>query len=675
MSLSKLLLLSLALGSIGITAALPAAETLPPLVDGKVPASLDELWSSFDPRREPLNVELCHETEVDGITCRVVRIDVGTFKGQVAKLALLYAFPNGASKLPGLLQIHGGGQSANLDGAIADAKRGYASISINWGGNRLNRGRIKETYTGPNTDWGALDATHPPQRQKTNHFAGTIGPDEFTLDPVLSPRNSNWFIVLVAARRALTFLEQQPEVDAARLGVYGHSMGGKLTTNLCAIDKRVKAAVPSCGGSGDVPKDQVDQVPGAIASTATALELATISDNAYISRITCPVLWLSPTNDFHAHLNHFAWTWRMVHEELVRLSMSPNCNHRHSDAHHLTQHLFFEQHLRQAFVIPGTPLITFSRSSTSGAPLVSVTADTAQPIRAVQIYYSTDPHCLTRFWRSAPTQGAGSTWSAECPIADTTQPFFAYADVSYDTPERYRAIAQPPGVGNTPVYTISSRVLVRSAQQVHTSSVRATDVTHERMIDEGLHGWQDWSRNGLDHAPLWTIDTRKLKDPKWRGPDGAALAIDLNPSSDCSLVVTIYANDWGAFPGRSGAYYAAFDLKGSPDYQTVRITLVDLKPVDERQTEPLTTWQTVTMLRLSPTGSVTIKDGSKTEIGKRGWANHATFTLRNVRWDGGTYSGAVVPPPELKSPADFERQFNDAIKQSLEQEKLERKSK
>ena len=56
----------------------------------------------------------------------------------------------------------------------------------------------------------------------------------------------------MAARRAITFLEQQPEVDPKRIGAHGNSMGGKLTTDLAGIDKRIKAAVPSCGGSGDL---------------------------------------------------------------------------------------------------------------------------------------------------------------------------------------------------------------------------------------------------------------------------------------------------------------------------------------------------------------------------------------------------------------------------------------
>ena len=37
-------------------------------------------------------------------------------------------------KLPGLLQIHGGGQYADSNAALTNAKRGYATLSIAWAG-------------------------------------------------------------------------------------------------------------------------------------------------------------------------------------------------------------------------------------------------------------------------------------------------------------------------------------------------------------------------------------------------------------------------------------------------------------------------------------------------------------------------------------------------------------
>ena len=194
-----------------------------------IPHNAAELWAGFAEldKSTPLETEVLKTWEQDGVVCRIVRYQVGIFKGAPSRVAAFYAFPKGGKKLPALLSMHGGGGSAGLDSVVSDARRGYAAMAINWGGNKLNFGRAKVTYDGPQTDWGRLDATHPPQRNKVNHFAGSLTPDAYTLDSVESPRNSNWFLVLMAARRAITFLEQQSEVDPARIGVYGHSMGGE----------------------------------------------------------------------------------------------------------------------------------------------------------------------------------------------------------------------------------------------------------------------------------------------------------------------------------------------------------------------------------------------------------------------------------------------------------------
>ena len=49
---------------------------------------------------------------------------------------------------------------------------------------------------------------------------------------------------------ALTFLGAQPEVDAARLGIYGTSYGGATVVFVAAVDPRVKCVV-SGGGVGN----------------------------------------------------------------------------------------------------------------------------------------------------------------------------------------------------------------------------------------------------------------------------------------------------------------------------------------------------------------------------------------------------------------------------------------
>lgn len=617
------------------TGAVLAFSFVPALAkSAEIPQTVTALWAGFPEldKATPLETEILKAWEQDGVVCRIIRYQVGVFKGTPAKVAAFYAFPKGGTKLPALLSMHGGGQSAGLDSVVTDAQRGYAGLAINWGGNKLNFGRTRATYDGPQTDWGKLDATHPPQRNKVNHFAGALSPDDYTLDSVESPRNSNWFLVLMAARRALTFLEQQPEVDPARIGVYGHSMGGKLTTDLAGIDKRVKAAVPSCGGAGDILEGQTD-LPGGSTVKRSALELACISDNAYIPLITCPMLWLSPTNDFHADIDHMAWNWRNLPDDRVRFSIAPHLNHRHTDEHAITQYLWFEEHLQGAFKMPRTPQLALNLKTPDGAPLVTVTPDDAQPVQRVDVYYALDPHALTRFWRDAQAVKLGKQWQATCPVMSLDQPLFVFANVHYETPAKLRNVAQAPGQDHADTFAISSRVLSAAPALLQASGVQATDKP-ERMIDDGSRGWHDWYRLNWGHPPLWTATTRKLKDAKWRGPDGAQLLFEIRSQTNNALVIKFNCNAWGAFaPGQPAVDYTAVkELTGSRDWQTVSVSLEELVATDPKVTAPLANWQTVTEFSISPHGE-TVTGGQKLKVDGKPW--QGPREIRNLRWKSG----------------------------------------
>jgi pimeloyl-ACP methyl ester carboxylesterase len=603
----------------------------------EIPQNVTELWSGFSDidKTTPIAAEILKEWEQDGVVCRIVRYQVGIFKDTPSKVAAFYAFPKGRTRLPALLSIHGGGQSAGLENVVSDAKRGYASVSINWGGNRLNFGRTKMTWDGPQTDWGKLDATHPPQRNKINHFiGGALAPDAFTLDSVESPRNSNWYLVLMAARRAITFLEQQPEVDPARIGVYGHSMGGKLTTDLAGIDKRVKAAVPSCGGSGDILTTQTE-LSGCSKTNPKPMELACVSDNAYIPLITCPILWLSPTNDFHGNIDNMAWNWRLLPDNRVRFSISPHLNHRHTDEHALTQHLWFEEHLKGAFKMPQTPQIVLDLKSADGVPSISVIPDSTLPVKRVDIYWSIDPHTLTRFWRDAKAVRVGQQWQASCPMMSLDQPVFAFANVIYDTPLHYRRVAQPQGQDNSDTFAISSRVVSVSSRQLQDAGVKVTDAK-ERLIDDGGRGWHDWYQINWGHPPLWTATTRKIRDAKWRGPDGARLVFDIQTETDNTLVLKFNCNAWGAVePGKPAIDYTAVkELKGTRGWQAVTVGLNELVATDPKVTLPLANWQSVTEFSISPSGE-TVRDGKKQSVAGKAWRGPREF--RHLRWEGGEY--------------------------------------
>ena len=641
------------------------AETLPPLKDGKVPQNLDELWGDFDPTKEPLDAEVTKEWEQDGIVCRVIRYRVGIFKGQPSTVAAFYAFPKGAKSLPGLMHIHGGGQSANLATVVTDAKRGYASLSLNWGGNKMTfaDGKI---YDGLNTDWGAVDATHEPKRNKVNHFAGSTKPDAFTLDAVDSPRNDNWFLVTLATRRGLTFLQSQPQVDPARLGVYGHSMGGRLTTQLTGIDKRVKAAVPSCGGSGDLIAT-LDEMPGGQRSKATSLALATTSENPYIARLSVPTLWFSPTNDFHAHMDNMAWTWRGVPDALLRLSMSPHFNHRHDHASALTQHLWFETYLKgKTGLIPTTPAIAIEAGR---IPKVVVTPDASKPCQTVRIYVSQDVHELTRFWRRLEAKQVDGRWIAEAPLMDLSLPLFAYANVVYATPEEYRKMPTVPGVANSDTYYFSSREAWVTPAQLKAAGAQATDQP-ERLINADSADWGDWYRLNWGHPDLWSLYTRKVKDSKWRGPKGAKLRFEIKAREASWLAVKFVSNEWGAFAAGPKAEYAAIkELKVTDGWATVEVDLADVRPIGATKV-PLADWSTLTEIGFSPSIPAELKTPDMKAA--KGWTRGTDPAIRNLRWEGGDY-GLTQRPPATLTEAERTKAFNDSIKASLEPEKKDRK--
>jgi hypothetical protein len=120
MRITRLLLVLLLAGN--SIAASHDAETLPPFKDGQAPRNFDQMWAGFDPRAEPLELEVLKEWEEEGVVLKVLRYRIGVFKGKKALMAAVYGFPKTRSKLPGLVQIHGGGQYADHKAYLANAK-------------------------------------------------------------------------------------------------------------------------------------------------------------------------------------------------------------------------------------------------------------------------------------------------------------------------------------------------------------------------------------------------------------------------------------------------------------------------------------------------------------------------------------------------------------------------
>jgi len=603
----------------------PLKESLPPLTNGVAPQNFEELWAGFDPRAEPLDVQVLKEWEEGGVVMKILRYRVGVFKGRKAMMAAVYGYPKGAAKIPGLVQIHGGGQYAQFEAVLSNAKRGYATISIAWAGRYTAPGyavgpnQVKLFWDGKTsdpdykltTDWGALDAYHSPCRYPENNFV-LNPPSDHSIDPVASPRNSGWFPCAMAARRALTFLEQQAEVDPDKLGVYGHSMGGKLAVMAAGSDQRVKAAAPSCGGVSD--RDNTD-----------AASRATLGDDIYLKKISCPIIFLSPANDFHGRINDLQIAVKEIQSADWRVTCAPHHNHQDTAEYEVASQLWFDQYLKGTFTLPRTPQTELALKFADGVPVLTVRPDPSKPFLRVDVFYTqqaqTDglkdnpDNTKNRFWHHSATGKQGGTWVAKLPLLSTDKPLWVYANVVYPLDPPVSGAGYYYRLYTSDRFNLSSLMHMTTAEELKTSGVKAT--LQPSLLIESFEG--DWDKEWFNYKPEeWTRNTHKLYDDQWKAPAGARLALEVRSESPNKFIVGL------------DAFAADINLAGGAAWQTINLTASDFK---DASGAVMSDWSKIKELRLAATDRlVSRKDGKESVLQLGAAWNGPDPSFRNLRW-------------------------------------------
>ncbi|MFO1483850.1 MAG: dienelactone hydrolase family protein [Verrucomicrobiaceae bacterium] len=563
-----------------------------------VPQSVQELWADFDPRKDALETEIIREWKEDGGVFRHVRYFIGTFKGNPARMAAVYGFPEDAKeKLPAVMHIHGGGQRGSVSEVKLLVARGYAALSVNWGGSGTGKAPFntceKSEPGDPNTDWGAVD---PSQLNVQGYSTMLPGPKQFFEDRE-HPKNNNWYLLTLGCRRGLTFLEQQPEVDAQRLGVHGFSMGGNLTMYVAGSDDRVKAAVPAVGGSGwrwqphefIGGSEQMDRVQGSANVFAR-----TLSFESYAPNIRCPVLHRSGTNDFHGWMDDVYRTNALIKNQPTRYSWSPHLNHRLIPEVAITMPLWMDHYLKGGPALPDTPQSELRLKTNAGVPMIRVRPDAKTlPVARVEIYYSTDPDPRARFWRSAEVIKKAEDYIAQLPIHTHDLPLFAFANV-YHTLPKPESPAQIPGNAK-PITELCLSSLLRShsAAEVKQANPKLT-AKLSTLIDDFTHGTRDWyqlNASNLTHRETWT---RKVTDPLYRGPDGSKLSLTLKMPQTNRLSIVLQQNEWRSYRGPRRTFVCQREIPGSDAPQTVTLELKDFTSPDG----PPKTWTEIDQLGL-----------------------------------------------------------------------------
>jgi hypothetical protein len=605
-------------------------ESLPSYDYDAPPIDFDTMWQGYNPRLENLETEILKEWEQDDIILRIIRYRIGEFKGKVAMLAGVYGFPKGAQNVPGLLQVHGGGQYADYRAVFSNAKRGYATLSIAWAGRisapgyTVRPNEVKLFWAGKSgdpkykltTDWGALDAYHAPSRNGKDAFS-SIPVAEWTLDPVLSPRNNSWFLITLAGRRGLTFLERQPEVDGEKLGVYGHSMGGKLTVMIAGADERVKAAVPSCGGISDRYSD-------------IQLHLATVSDPPSLKRISCPTFFLSPANDFHGRINDLEIAVEEIQSKDWRVTCSPHHNHQDTPPYEVATQIWFDQHLKATFKVPETPQVKIILKQ-GMLPQFSIRPDLNRKVRSVEVYFTQQGilqkpgvvkddsrNTKHRFWKFIEPQkdSTSGVWLADLPIFSLERPVWAYANVLYDLDNPIVGAGYYYGTYKTKTFNLSSLLQVISPDKLSNSGT-SLPKPRDFMIEEFHASWRkDWFAYNLNK---WGIRTNKLYEPRYSAPLNTS-RLSLEVSSERTNEMVLWLDGYGV----------EFKVLGSSSWQRFSFPLSAFKNGEGKS---LPSWSGVRELRLDDVEKLELPKGNKGSVVKIGspWAGEPP-EFKNLRW-------------------------------------------
>ena len=621
-SLSLLLLLLITVNSCN------KGDTLKPLDAKNLPQSVEELWQDFDPRKEPLDVEVLHEWEEDSVKLQVVRFRVGVFKGKKAMVAGVYGWPIGAKNVPGLVNLHGGGQYADYRSVLTNAKRGYATITVAWAGRIntpdymvtpkdvklfFNNDTANENYK-ITTDWGALDGYHAPSRYN-GISSSKIEPCEWNLDSIVSPRNTQWFLWSMAARRALTFLEQQDVVDKDKLGIYGHSMGGKITV-LTATDPRVKVAIPSCGGISGIYNENPNYQ-------------ATISDTSSLKEISCPVMFLSPSNDFNGHLRDIPVAMKLLKSDQSRVVSSAHQSHQDHPEFEVSGLLWIDQHLKGNFQVPNTPETKLVLDHQTGRVKVLVKPDEAMKIQEVEIYFTQQAefpinskpsgdrnHRKKRFWIYASPQKTMNGWEAELPLQYTDKLLWAYANVRYKLDKPYTGAGYYYRVYTTDEFNLSSPIQIATAEQLKQADIKSS-VAHSNLIESFE---KNWKKSWFHYKPdVLEWRTHKIYNDRWKAPKNASLVVQVRSVQDNTLVVT------------ADAYGTEISLKGGTRWQKAVIPAENMKNALDK---PMLSWSDVTELSLLESTSLQKKlDGEKiiVKLGSSWKGEYPEF--RNMHWE------------------------------------------
>jgi hypothetical protein len=373
-------------------------------------------------------------------------------------------------------------------------------------------------------------------------------------------------------------------------------MGGRLTFLVAGADERVKAAASVYGAvsmqeplRGIPGSEQVRFKPGEGETWRAVLDA-----ESYAPRIRCPFLYLSASNDFYGAMDFVDRALARIPHSKHWQTFSPHFNHHVAAEQSAALPIWMDRWLKNG---PGWPRSPEIRLVSGETPVARVSAG-AERARSVAIYYSIDPYPQSRFWRSAVVSAEGSQWRARLPLTSVANGLWAFANVVYES-----------GL------SLSTRVASLGPEALTRAGVRESD-SPTLLIDDFANGARDWyaplaspnlllgdrrwfQSGGAGLAPdpaqgaSWRMATRKIGDPKWKGPPGAALRIRVHTARQNTMIVAVTENEFRR-PKETRTYLARLALPAGE--QALSLPLSEFRDVANGRL--LASWDEINVLAL-----------------------------------------------------------------------------
>ena len=243
------------------------------------------------------------------------------YEGKETKVFAYYASPatirmenTVSGDFPGIVLVHGGGGTAFQIWVKEWAKRGYAAIAMDLGGDQPLPTAEQEN------PWGS--------KRTRMENGGPKQDDVHKFYRLSEGFNEQWQYHSVSnIIRAHSLIRSFPEVDTDRTAITGISWGGYLTNLTAGVDQRFAAAVPvyGCGylDEGSAWDKQFDSL--GVAKTQRWVKLW--DPSSYVGNASADMLFINGTNDFAYFVENWQKTANLAKD--AQFTLIPEMKHSH----------------------------------------------------------------------------------------------------------------------------------------------------------------------------------------------------------------------------------------------------------------------------------------------------------------------------------------------------------